>query len=59
MACFPWLQTCDNPDKLPFDIELFDGVLYTQALDCNGRLEPGAACCGACNLLHSKAQNIA
>ncbi|KAG1882376.1 hypothetical protein F4604DRAFT_1921544 [Suillus subluteus] len=43
-ANFPWLRTLDGLDKLPFNVNLINGVLYACSLNCTRATNDDSPC---------------
>ncbi|KAI6154216.1 hypothetical protein BKA82DRAFT_137503 [Pisolithus tinctorius] len=59
-ANFPWLRTHDGPDKLPFQVELIDGVVFVHTENCfRFSNVPELSVCLACDALAPKVTALA
>ncbi|KIN93961.1 hypothetical protein M404DRAFT_169661, partial [Pisolithus tinctorius Marx 270] len=59
-ANFPWLCTRDGPDKLPFQVELIDGVIFVHVENCfRFSNVPELSVCLACDALAPKVTALA
>ncbi|KAG1747472.1 hypothetical protein EDB19DRAFT_1905611 [Suillus lakei] len=57
-ANFPWLHTWDGLDKLPFNVNLVDGVLYTCSPNCTRATDNDSPCI-PCQQLQSRVHSLA
>ncbi|KAG2757841.1 hypothetical protein P692DRAFT_20867349 [Suillus brevipes Sb2] len=57
-ANFPWLHTRDGLDKLPFNVNLVDGVLYACSPNCTRATDDHSPCI-PCQQLQSRVHSLA
>ncbi|KAG2131051.1 hypothetical protein DEU56DRAFT_757676 [Suillus clintonianus] len=57
-ANFPWLRTWDGLDKLPFNVNLVDGVLYACSPNCTHATDDDSPCI-PCQQLQSRVHSLA